>query len=248
MLSLRIAGKPLKARVFLAWRFEARRSRRRDAGSRASLEVAVGTTYAQVEQILVESHAEDEYFPYVDADGVLLGVLHRDHLAEAVHARLARWHADRAATLSQLHAAGRAYGALDRLISASRPGQPPADGATDAATCDGSTATPPPRVTKTRSFRHVSINVEGAAERRSGGDGPPRMNRADSWPTPTPRARSTSGGILSRLMGGGGGRRRLTDEDGGVFGSPASNPSPFSAGLEVRACPPETHPSWGSRR
>ena len=73
--------------------------------------------------LLQACHSEDQYFPYVDERGNLIGVLHRQQLLMALQQKRSRWEASRAACASQMRAAARAYGALERSINAQQ--QPP---------------------------------------------------------------------------------------------------------------------------
>ena len=75
--------------------------------------------YSELEQVLIASLPEDEYFPYVDRRGMLYGGLHRTQLKEALASRHAQWAQNCAAVRSQLGAAARAYGALERAMARS---------------------------------------------------------------------------------------------------------------------------------
>jgi len=68
--------------------------------------------------LLRDAHADDEFFAYVDGQGMLLGVLHRSGLVDAVAGRDARHLAQQAAQLSMRRASSRAYGALERALMA----------------------------------------------------------------------------------------------------------------------------------
>ena len=62
-------------------------------------------TYANLEEVLASAHPADEYFPYVNRDFVLLGVLHRAQLESACARRRALWRQNVAACRSQMAAA-----------------------------------------------------------------------------------------------------------------------------------------------
>ena len=60
---------------------------------------------------------EDEYFPYVDEDEQLLGVLHRSALKAAPKRHRQLWQRQWIAMRTQQGAAARAYGAIDRALT-----------------------------------------------------------------------------------------------------------------------------------
>ena len=88
-LGCTLRGKPLWHRCFLAWKLCVPRRRRpeRDDGRQVAREIVpitADTTFAEVRAMLRHTNEEDdEYFPYADDDGQLVGVLRRAALQVA---------------------------------------------------------------------------------------------------------------------------------------------------------------------
>jgi len=137
LLAVKLAGKPILERCFHSWANLAMR-RREQVATRVAPRVYEGGSYAAVQQVLDDAHADDEYYAYVDSGEVLLGVLHRSNLVTAVGERRNLWFVQQAAQHSMRGASARAYGALDRTLTAQSGVVVP-----DAK---------PPRVSKVRSF------------------------------------------------------------------------------------------------
>lgn len=84
-----LRGKPLRHRCFLAWKMcVPRRRPGRDAAGRQLereiVPITADTTFAEVRAMLRHTNEEeDEYFPYTDDNGQLVGVLRRAALQEA---------------------------------------------------------------------------------------------------------------------------------------------------------------------
>ena len=72
------------------------------------LRITPATTYAQIAATLGRAHVDDEFLPYTDADGMLVGVLSRADVAACLAHRVKAWEAQRAAVASQMGAATRA--------------------------------------------------------------------------------------------------------------------------------------------
>ena len=92
-------------------------------------------SYAQCEAVVRSAHKDDEYFPYLDRESMLLGVLHRSQLTMACDNRRDKWRQNFAACRSQMGAASRAYGALERAVTQS----PMNGGAASTPACCSST-------------------------------------------------------------------------------------------------------------
>ena len=79
--------------------------------------------------MLRDTHDEDdEYFPYVDEDQKLVGVLHRSALKAAPARHTLAWQRRWIALRTQQGAAARAYGAIDRALTRTRQAQAGGEG------------------------------------------------------------------------------------------------------------------------
>ena len=115
-----LTGMPMHHVCFRAWKAHmAEAALERDGGARDAQPVFDDMSYHELDALVANAHKDDEYFPYVGRDFTLHGVLHRAQLVSAVARRKSLWGQNIAACRSQMAAATRAYGALERAVTTS---------------------------------------------------------------------------------------------------------------------------------
>lgn len=86
----KLAGMDEVRRAFMIWKARRRNTRENKrrgaagANARDALRITSALTYRQLGEVLKASHSEDQYYPYVDGQGYLVGVLHRQQLSHAM--------------------------------------------------------------------------------------------------------------------------------------------------------------------